>query len=337
MTGDAETTKTDSYSATLRSRAWRAGTRELLVARIAGSAQEDDLSTPPNCRGLGRRRHFRRETSPGWPSNSLPIDPASRYLQLESDSLLVAQVFQNLACNWRCWYCYVPFNLLGGNPRLGEFVTADALVDLLLAEKEPSHVIDISGGQPDLVPEWTLDTLKALEVRGLDASIYVWSDDNLSTDGLWCHLSASEIRWMASRPNHGRVGCFKGFDASSFSFNTGAEPELFGRQFELFDRLRKTGFDIYGYITLTTPNSESIERGIPILVDRLQSIHSNLPLRIVPLEIGVFGPVEARLNESRNQALDNQHMAIAAWKRELEIRFTPEQLEMGICDVDISS
>ena len=26
--------------------------------------------------------------------------------------MIEAQAFQNAACNWRCWYCYVPFELL---------------------------------------------------------------------------------------------------------------------------------------------------------------------------------------------------------------------------------
>ena len=104
---------TATYSQRLRDKTWHPQTRELLVARLKDSDQEADLSKPPNCGGLGRLRHFSRQTSPGWPDNPLPIEPAEHFLGRVLGDAAVAQVFQNLACNWRCWYCYVPFNLLG--------------------------------------------------------------------------------------------------------------------------------------------------------------------------------------------------------------------------------
>ena len=106
-------------SESLRSETWRLATRELLVARLKDSDQESDLSEPTNCGGLGRRRHFSTGTSDGWPSNPLPIRPAESFLKRSLGDSAEARVFQNLACNWRCWYCYVPFNLLGGNPDAG--------------------------------------------------------------------------------------------------------------------------------------------------------------------------------------------------------------------------
>ena len=70
--------------------------------------------------GFGRIRHFRRSTSPGWPSNPLPIDPACKFLGTPAEDVARAQVFQNAVCNWRCWYCFVPFELLSANlSRLG--------------------------------------------------------------------------------------------------------------------------------------------------------------------------------------------------------------------------
>src|SRR5690349_12409002 len=86
--------------------------RRLLITRLAGSEQEADLTLPPNCGGYGRVRHFRRATSDGWPLNPLPIDPACAALGMPQADEIRAQAFQNAACNWRCWYCFVPFNLL---------------------------------------------------------------------------------------------------------------------------------------------------------------------------------------------------------------------------------
>jgi len=111
---------TDKFSSTLRDKSVDTVNRRLLITRLEGSEQESDFTVPANCGGLGRIRHFNRETSAGWPDNPLPIDPACRALQLPPTDSVRAQVFQNASCNWRCWYCYVPFPLLNGDPTKSE-------------------------------------------------------------------------------------------------------------------------------------------------------------------------------------------------------------------------
>jgi uncharacterized Fe-S cluster-containing radical SAM superfamily protein len=261
---------TDEFSARLRERAVRPDTCELLVANFSGSGQEPDLTDPPNCNGVGRIRHFTRTTSDGWPDNSLPIDPASAYLGLGRSDAIRAQVFQNAVCNWRCWYCYVPFNLLSGNESRGAWVTADGLVELFLGESDHPKMIDLTGGQPDLVPEWVPWTIQALETAGSVDPIYVWSDDNLSNDYFFRFLSEQTQRRVAEHPGYGRVCCFKGFDRSSFAFNTKANPDLFDRQFELFARLLATGMDLYAYATFTSPSADGLPGAMTEFVDRLQ-------------------------------------------------------------------
>ena len=299
--------------------------RRLLVARLGGSEQETDLSEPVNCDGLGRIHHFRRETSAGWPDNSLPIDPACAWLGVEPVDILRVQVFQNAACNWRCWYCYVPFALLAGNEKHGEWVEPSRLVEGYLAQPDRPTVIDLSGGQPDLVPQWTPWMMLALEERGHARDTYLWVDDNLSNDYFWRYLSDDEIALIADWPRFGRVGCFKGFDAESFAFNTRAAPDLFDRQFDLFARHLALGVDCYGYVTLTGPDPAKVADGIPRFVDRLQAIHEVLPLRTIPLEIALWGPVHKRMTEAREQSLDVQQRAVEAWNIELDRRFSSEQ------------
>jgi hypothetical protein len=119
----------------------------------------------------------------------------------------------------------VPFSLLSGSPHRSAWFTAASLVDAYLAEPDPPAILDLSGGQPDLVPEWVPWTLQALTDRDA-AAVYVWSDDNLSNDYFWRYLTAAERELTATHPRYGRVCCFKGFDAESFAFNTRAAPEL---------------------------------------------------------------------------------------------------------------
>src|SRR4051812_33151798 len=118
------TINTERFSVAMRDKAIDLAGRRVLVTNLHGSEQEQDLSEPANCNGYGRVRHFRRLTSPGWPENPLPIDPASWKLGLVREDVLKAQVFQNAACNWRCWYCFVPFELLSANAKHSGWLSA---------------------------------------------------------------------------------------------------------------------------------------------------------------------------------------------------------------------
>jgi hypothetical protein len=125
---------TDRNDAKLRLRVVGIQRRRILVSRIAGSAQERDLSAPPNCDGYGRIRHFRRAQLAGWPDNPLPMRPASRWLGIQEPGMIQGQVFQLAACAWRCWYCYVPYALLSAAPTQSDWKSADELFDMYAAE-----------------------------------------------------------------------------------------------------------------------------------------------------------------------------------------------------------
>lgn len=306
---------TDDMALRMRQRIIRPESREILISRVGGSAQEEDLTSPVNCDGIGRVRHFRRETADGWPENFLPIDPAAAALGLPPAAMLEAQVFQNAACAWRCWYCFVPFSLLGGDERRSDWVTADELVSRYAALAVRPPVLDLSGGSPDLTPEWVPWTIEALERAGIAESTYLWSDDNLSTDLVFEVLDDRQRALMANS-RYGRVCCFKGFDSDSFAFNTGAEPASYDRQFERFARYLELGFDLYAYVTFTGPVLEGVEEKVESFHNRLAALSTDLPRRTVPLRIEAFGPVATR-NARRDLTipLAVQEVAISAWQR----------------------
>lgn len=331
------TIDTDRFSASLRARTVDHSRRRILIARLADTGQEADLSEPTNCGGHGRIRHFRRATSNGWPDNPLPIDPATAVLGMPRADALRAQVFQNASCNWRCWYCYVPFTLLAGSEKHGSWLSADELVDDYLEDGDRPAVVDLSGGQPDLAPEWTVWVARELAQRGLDDQVYIWVDDNLSNDYYWTKITDDDRRVIDEYRAFGRVGCFKGYDSASFAFNTGAAPELFERQFELMARHVAAGTDCYGYVTLTAPTRADPRPAMAEFVDRLQAIDELLPLRVVPLEIEVWGPVQPRVRDQHRIAMRHQHDAVAAWSEELGRRFGPELRTRRVNEVPIGA
>src|ERR1700743_3453810 len=158
---------TDALSAKYRARLVDTSRRGILISRIEGSGQEGDLTKAPNAFGLGRVHHFRRRTSNRWIDNPLPIDPACHYLHLQPQDSMTAQVFQNAACNWRCWYCYVPFDMLGAAPDKSKWAAVEQLVNAYASLEVRPSVLDLSGGQPELSPEWVLWTMDALERKGI--------------------------------------------------------------------------------------------------------------------------------------------------------------------------
>lgn len=330
--------QTEAESERLRAISIDLDAGKVLISRLAGSAQEPDISDPVNCAGLGRLRHFGRETSAGWPANPLPLGPAVASLPRQAASPTVAQVFQNASCNWRCWYCYVPFNLLAAHPSRSEWRTPGELVDLWQSEPNPSPILDLSGGQPDLVPEWIVWTMRALRERRLERSTYLWSDDNLSTDFVWRFLSDADLELLGTYPNYGRAVCFKGIDYQSFALNTAADPMVFDRQFDYARRLIDIGIDVFAYATITNDSADAdIQSQVSTFADRLQGVHELMPLRTIPLEIAVFGPVVPRIRVEHQRALAKQQVAIEAWMSMLEERFTSEQRGTPIFEIPVAT
>lgn len=310
---------TDKVSGQLRPRMIDLERRAISLTRFDRSDQAGDLSEPPNCGGFGRVHLFETEAFDDWPPNPLPIRPASRALGMAPTTSLPAQVFQNSGCNWRCWYCFVPFADLSA--RRGEMVDVTQLIDWDLEAHPEPHVIDLSGGQPDLTPEWTVWVLEELDKRQAD-HVYVWSDDNLSTDHIWTALTPAQRDFLGSHRRYGRAVCLKGYDASSFAFNTAAAPDLFDRQLELLSRIHHgTSIDYYVYLTITTPSVDELDRRMSTFLDRLQSIDESLPLRCVPLKVLEWGPVTRRMTMKHHEALGLQHVALGAWLEEIATRF----------------
>ncbi len=318
-----------------RERVYNESSREFLLARISGSEQENDLSVPPNCNGYGRIRHFKRFLDTDW-YDPLPMDPMSKSLTISYEDMVKAQVFQLASCNLHCWYCFVPDSLKVGQTTSTSWFTAEQMIKMF-AEEYPSglRLLDLSGGNPELSPEWLIDTMRALEKIGLEDHVYLWSDDTLTTDYFFKYLDKYEIQYIKDYPHYGKVGCFKGFDEESFAFNANLDSRLFEKQFELFKRYLDVGLDIYGYVTFTTKNIDGIDAKINNFIKRLCNIHPLLPLRIIPLKIVMFSPVEHRMLSSHEIAMKNQILVHEEWRKQLCSIFSYEQRMLKICDIPL--
>lgn len=326
---------TEELSLHLRSKAINIKKKEILLTKFTGTVQEEDLREPPNCNGFGRIRHFKLNSNIDWPQNPLPILPASKALGLQIKPVFRTQVFQNSICNWRCWYCFVDYKLLSGNTKYASLINCGQMIKLYLDQSNPPKVIDLTGGQPDLTPEWIPWMMETLINEGLENSVFLWSDDNLSNDFLWRFLDDEQLDLLSNYKMYCRVCCFKGFDDESFSLNTKANPALFKNQFELCKRLLSLGLDLYCYITLTSNTKSNFSVLIPKFLDNIQEINELLPLRIIPLRVKEYITIQSRLDESKRNLLDGQYLAIEIWQKELQKRFLASQLSLPITSIEL--
>ena len=326
---------TEKFSSHLRKKGIDIDKKAILVTNFKDSVQEKDLTEPANCNGFGRIRHFKYSNDSEWGINPLPLLPAAKALGFPHKNEVRAQVFQNSVCNWRCWYCFVDYKLLAGDKRYAEFLTCEEMLNYYLKQDAPPLVIDLSGGQPDLTPEWVPWMMEALIERGLSDKVFLWSDDNLSNDYFWQFLSDDSIELVSKYSMYSRVCCFKGIDEESFALNTEASPSLFNRQFDLFKRLIDLGIDLYCYVTMTSKVETDFHSVVPKFMDRLQKIREKLPLRVVPLKIYEFSPVKTRMKEVHNSMLQGQIFANQIWKEELAKRFSVEELSAPITEVTL--
>jgi uncharacterized Fe-S cluster-containing radical SAM superfamily protein len=324
-------------AALIRERVVDLAGKRIRLANLVDTLQERDLTKRPTCGGFGRTHHFYRHLDDRWPENPLPQDPACKALGLPRQDMMRAHVFQIAACNSHCWYCFVPTDLLDGEHERSAWLSAEQMLDLFMKEDGRPCIIDLSGGEPGLAPEWVLWMMRALRASRQESTVYLWSDDNLTCDFFWTALSNDDRAFICSYRQYGKVACLKGYSSGSASFNTGLGRDVFQLQYENLRRYLTLPLDLYVYVTFTTPSIDHVEEEIRCFVDRLQELDPNLPLRMVPLLIKNYTPTQLRLTDECRAAFANQFVAARCWQSELAERFSQLDLAKNITDISLRS
>lgn len=318
----------DIFSHSLRERAIKKESKQILVTNFLDSEQAKDASNI-NCEGFGRIRTLSQTPRPNWVNSCVRYRVASARMGLSDTESELCQVFQNAVCNFRCWFCFVDYKLLKGDFTHSAYLTVDDLLELFLREKSPARIIALSGGQPDIIPEWAPWFIKALLHRGLTNEYFIWLDDNLSTQFAWGYLTGEEWELMKWYPNFGRLCGIKSFTKERFFENTNVRPEFFDRQLDTLGRLVKEGMDVYIELALTTSDLSNLAKDMSDFFDLLQQkVHHNIPLRINPTQIREYSPNKNRILEIRRLALVNQYVVLNAFLEELHKRFSSSELAL---------
>ena len=177
--------------------------------------------------------------------------------------------------------------------------------------------------------------MESLKEYGINHNVLLWSDDNLSTDFFWRFLTDKQIEFYSTYKNYSKVCCFKGIDENSYLLNTNSKHTSLSSQFQLFNAYLTLGIDLYGYITLTSPSNTDFHITISKLFDKFQSIHENLPLRIIPLKIELYNPVKVRFKHIYQDLLYGQELAMEQWLKQISNRFSSTMTNTPITEINI--
>jgi hypothetical protein len=324
----------EQAAARMRAKVLDKSARAIRVARWFDSIQPVGQAFASNCAGVGRTREyssFNLFLNPR--SSDGKVIPLRRGIPLSQ--AVRSQVYQVAICNWRCWFCYVDEEHLSADTTCSEVLTVSSMLDLYLALPDPPPAIDLSGGEVGLVPEWPLWMNEELDNRVGDSSVKLWSDDNLSHSPL-DFLSRDQVDYLAQSHRYSRAVCLKGFDESSFSFNTGLNAKLYTRQLELLRLSLELGFDTYVYAIFAAPADLITWNAVSKFVNRLMRIHPQLPLRVIPLRIANFRSGSEQWSSTQENAITSQHIAGDLWQSAISDQFRTSDLELPYEDVDLS-
>lgn len=323
------------YYEKLRRKIVNVNNRSIRLTKISGLEESKDKNCHINCEGYGRLRKYKNFSL--FLCNE--VDGLNKKLLRglpQNTKEFTTQVFQIAGCNMRCWYCFVDDCILSVEGEQLQWIEIKHMIDIYENEKYKSPILDLSGGQPDLVPEWCYWVMLELEKRGLKDTVYIWLDDNLTTiDILEKHLSQNQIRYMACFPKHSRACCFKGYDDLTFKYNTRNSIITIEDQINAFQKLYNYGFDIYAYMSLTGPKGYADIQKIDTFIKKIRKIDINLPLKIIPLKINEFTVTRNRMNDDYTQSLYEQIRAYEIWKKVMSMYYTKSELEKPFEDVEL--
>lgn len=196
-------------------------------------------------------------------------------------------------CNFRCFYCYVDYDFLTGknvmNVRAQDIV--DQFLDLrqkALAEGSNLNVLRISGGEPMLVPDLTIEVLRIIKKMGLDDQIGIKTETNLSPlatdeEGTCVAEKWADLKELSSFKNFIMHPTFHGIDKESLGRVSGAKWDSYDIMISGLQKLIDLKIEFFPSFGSNVYDMEDVVN----FFDLCKSVHPNLPGRIAVREFNV--------------------------------------------------
>jgi len=211
-------------------------------------------------------------------------------------------IYQLVACNYNCPWCYV--DDINKNPSAhgAKFFSTREVVDVFKQEqeKQPLYNIRPSGGEPTLMIEQWLEVLKEIDKRSLTA--YMQGDTNLSTGHFLERLEEKGeienhlLEKVASFSNVGVLCSFKGTDKESFLKAAGMPKKydfLEEERWYTFSKMLRAGIDAYPFVY--DPDPVTLES---FMEKGAEKFGDGFYLKTWVLPIKLYGPEIERLKRS---------------------------------------
>lgn len=307
---------------------------KFLICKILYNNLESKKNLKVNLDDFGRIRTFIRDKFEDWNSDPIPMDIISKKFNYKKLDKVDVQMIEVAKCNLHCWWCYLPDEIRRINDNYMKWFSVEELVNLLTRDNSSCKSVYLSGGNPELVPEFIYSFMKELDKRNLSEKIFLWSDDVLTTDYL-INFDKEKIDYMVKYNNYAKICCLKGFDEESFAFNTLLDSGVFKEQLHRLKKYIEMGFDVYCYIILTCNSLEKAKVKVKKLIKQLQDISYNLPLRVIPIKIETFSAVIPRLNDEREKAILNQYEVLNIWNKEIKKIYNEDEINKNIAEIEI--
>jgi uncharacterized Fe-S cluster-containing radical SAM superfamily protein len=356
------------------------GKREYLVAELEGSGQVGEIYDKHF-----RPKDYIKEraglsqsmkdwlTAPNkeiWSSTFLGLDEAGiQKLEFQNPAYVAAyklggdprdynRVFtvQLVGCTYECAFCYVPNKLNNLQTVKGHFFSAEQIIGQyeksrnlsLERDSKDIKVIRLTGGEvPSIVPELIIDIWKELERKGLEKTVYLWIDSNLSTSK-YMRAAKDLLSPIFKQKNVGIVGCIKTIGdgivgSEDFSTITKAPSKDYETQFDTMTFLiNEMESDFYVYlIPIMRGTQEQIQKRLELFASKLYQINKNLPLRVNILHIHFdYSPVEANMQkaelEDRQLPSIDEKKVLSIWYNEVLPKFyKPDDLMLFRCQIPL--
>lgn len=242
------------------------------------------------------------------------------------NSVFIVQV---AACPLRCWYCYVPQELMSGleqadGVELGRWFSAEEIIEMW-HESGESKVLRISGGEPTLAPELLVELIDRMEEeKGL-----LWIDTNLATGDAFLDAYKSSVAALEYHPNVALSGCFKGFCDSDAADATGMDWGLLDRQFKMASKLvGETDLEMFFYVPGIVHGALAEPKYyIKEFFNRMRKeVDEMAPLRTYILEVHSYASTDKSGFSEWDSLLPDGSRPVDYWKELCEEHYAPELL-----------
>lgn len=297
----------------MRDNVYRESDGSALFANLLGTKEAEDSYHQINHGGFGRVRNFKNflfhvETDIRERRKFFRLNAAGEWC-----SQFQSQVFQIGICTLKCWYCFVDRENLDGTNPYSAYLKPKDILQMFLESWPNIRNLDISGGSPDLCPEFVLELLCEIERAGLKEKITIWVESNLDVN-YYCKLPRKKIEYMAAFPNFHLLCSLKGWDSPSVAFNT-RNTASFDQQLDGLRFFYQHNFSLSVYLVFvgkTIANNKEVTE----LFNQLKRISRKLPEQCIPIYIKKFH-AQGNVGNSLSKTYDDQKRAARWWDQQI--------------------